>query len=143
MKVQVLIGKEEQYPDSGTLTFIDNTIDTATGTVKLKATFSNSDRRLWPGQFVDTLMTLTARPDAVLVPSHAVQTGQKGSYVFVIKSDLTVEARPVTTGLTFEEEVVVEKGLQPGERVVTDGQMRLFPGAKVDIKSPAEPGAAK
>ena len=143
MKVQVFIGKEDQYSENGILTFIDNTVDIATGTVKLKATFSNRDRRLWPGQFVDTLMTLTEQPNAVVVPSQAVQIGQKGSFVFVIKPDLTVEARPVVTGLTFEEETLIEKGLQPGEQVVTDGQMRLFPGAKVDIKASGESGANK
>jgi len=139
LKVEVVIGKDEKYPEQGALTFVDNTVDTATGTIKLKATFANSDRRLWPGQFVDVSMTLTARPDATVVPSQAIQTGQKGSYVFVIKPDLTVESRPVVTGLTFEEETVIEKGVQPGERVVTDGQMRIFPGATVEVKAPLVP----
>lgn len=139
LKVEVVIGKDEKYPEQGALTFVDNTVDTATGTIKLKATFVNSDRRLWPGQFVDVSMTLTARPDATVVPSQAIQTGQKGSYVFVIKPDLTVESRPVVTGLTFEEETVIEKGIQPGERVVTDGQMRIFPGATVEVKAPVVP----
>lgn len=136
LKVKVVIGKDEKHPEAGVLTFVDNTVDTSTGTIKLKATFTNRDRRLWPGQFVDVVMTLTVRPDAVVVPSQAIQTGQKGLFVFVIKPDLTAESRPVVTGLTFEEETVVEKGLQSGERVVTDGQMRLFPGAKVELKSP-------
>lgn len=139
LKVDVVIGKDEKYPEQGALTFVDNTVDTATGTIKLKATFVNKDRRLWPGQFVDVTMTLTARPDATVVPSQAIQTGQKGSYVFVIKPDLTVESRPVVTGLTFEEETVIEKGIQPGERIVTDGQMRLFPGATVEVKAPVVP----
>lgn len=139
LKVEVVIGKDEKYPEQGALTFVDNTVDTATGTIKLKATFPNNDRRLWPGQFVDVSMTLTARPDATVVPSQAIQTGQKGSYVFVIKPDLTVESRPVVTGLTFEEETVIEKGIQPGERVVTDGQMRIFPGATVEVKAPVVP----
>ncbi len=139
LKVEVVIGKDEKYPEQGALTFVDNTVDTATGTIKLKATFANSDRRLWPGQFVDVTMTLTARPDATVVPSQAIQTGQKGSYVFVIKPDLTVESRPVVTGLTFEEETVIEKGIQPGERIVTDGQMRIFPGATVEVKAPVVP----
>jgi len=139
LKVEVVIGKDEKYPEQGALTFVDNTVDTATGTIKLKATFVNKDRRLWPGQFVDVTMTLTARPDATVVPSQAIQTGQKGSYVFVIKPDLTVESRPVVTGLTFEEETVIEEGIQPGERIVTDGQMRIFPGATVEVKAPVVP----
>jgi len=139
LKVEVVIGKDEKYPEQGALTFVDNTVDTATGTIKLKATFVNKDRRLWPGQFVDVTMTLTARPDATVVPSQAIQTGQKGSYVFVIKPDLTVESRPVVTGLTFEEETLIEKGIQPGERIVTDGQMRIFPGATVEVKAPVVP----
>jgi multidrug efflux system membrane fusion protein len=143
LKVEVVIGKDEKYPESGVVTFVDNTVDTATGTIKLKATFANRDRHLWPGQFVNAAMTLTARPNAVVVPSQAIQTGQKGLYVFVIKPDLSVESRPVVTSLSFENETVVEKGLQPGERVVTDGQMRLFPGARVEVKAPVMPGNNK
>ncbi|KPK44263.1 MAG: RND transporter [Nitrospira bacterium SM23_35] len=140
LKVLVIIGRDETYPDAGFVTFVDNTVDTATGTIKLKATFANRDRQLWPGQFVDSLMTLTTQPDAIVVPSQSVQTGQKGSYVLVIKPDLTAEVRPVVTGLTFEEETVVEKGLHPGEQVVTDGQMMLFPGAKVTVRTPVASG---
>ena len=143
LKVEVVIGKDEKYPESGVVTFVDNTVDTATGTIKLKATFANRDRHLWPGQFVNAAMTLTARPNAVVVPSQAIQTGQKGLYVFVIKPDLSVESRPVVTSLSFENETVVEKGLQPGERVVTDGQMRLYPGAMVVVKAPVTPGNNK
>ena len=140
LKVLVIIGRDETYPDAGFVTFVDNTVDTATGMIKLKATFANRDRQLWPGQFVDSLMTLTTQPDAIVVPSQSVQTGQKGSYVLVIKPDLTAEVRPVVTGLTFEEETVVEKGLHPGEQVVTDGQMMLFPGAKVTVRTPVASG---
>jgi multidrug efflux system membrane fusion protein len=143
LKVEVVIGKDEKYPETGVLTFMDNTVDTATGTIKLKATFANKDRHLWPGQFVDTIMTLTARTDAIVIPSQAIQTGQMGLYVFVIKPDLTVELRPVVSNMTIEEETVVEKGLQPGERVVTDGQMQLYPGAAVNIKSSVESGKNK
>lgn len=143
LKVEVVIGKDEKYPESGVVTFVDNTVDTATGTIKLKATFANRERHLWPGQFVNVAMTLTARSNAVVVPSQAIQTGQKGLYVFVIKPDLSVESRPVITSLSFENETVVEKGLQPGERVVTDGQMRLFPGAMADVKAPVRPGNNK
>lgn len=136
LSVTVITGKDEKHPEQGVVTFVDNSVDTATGTIKLKAAFSNAERRLWPGQFVDVVMTLTARQDATVVPSQAVQTGQQGSYVFVIKPDLSVESRPVEVSLTHAEETVIEKGLQPGERVVTDGQMRIFPGAIVEVKPP-------
>lgn len=138
LKVEVVIGKDEKHPETGILTFVDNTVDTATGTIKLKATFTNRDRRLWPGQFVDAVITLTMQPNAIVIPSQAVQTGQSGVYVFVIKSDLSVESRPVVVDRSLDDESVIEKGLQPGEKVVTDGQLRLVPGAKVDIKTPTE-----
>jgi multidrug efflux system membrane fusion protein len=118
----------------GAVTFVNNTVDPATGMIQLKATFTNAERALWPGQFVNTVLTLTTQRDAVVVPSQAIQTGQKGSFVFVVKPDLTADARPVTVGRTVGRETVVDKGVAPGERVVTDGQLRLFPGAKVDIK---------
>jgi len=143
LKVDVVIGKDEKYPEAGVVTFVDNTVDAATGTIKLKATFMNNKKQLWPGQFVHVTMTLTARPDAIVVPSQAIQTGQKGPFVFAIKPDLTVESRSVVIGLTFEYETVVEKGLQAGERVVTDGHMRLFPGATVAIKTSVTPGEHK
>lgn len=138
LKVEVVIGKDESHPETGILTFMDNTVDTTTGTIKLKATFPNRERRLWPGQFVDAIMTLTAQPDAVVVPSQAIQTGQSGLYIFVIKNDLTVESRPVVVARSLNGETVIEKGLRPGEKVVTDGQLRLVPGAKVEIKSSTE-----
>jgi multidrug efflux system membrane fusion protein len=134
VKVEVFT-KQEDHPEEGTLTFIDNTIDTSTGMIRLKATLFNKEKRLWPGQFVDVAMTLTTEPNAIIVPSQALQTGQTGQYVFVIKNDMSVEARPVFISRTIEGEAVVEKGLQPGEKVVTDGQLQLVPGAKVEIKS--------
>ena len=143
LKVDVVIGKDEKYPEAGVVTFVDNTVDAATGTIKLKATFMNNKKQLWPGQFVHVTMTLTARPDSIVVPSQAIQTGQEGPFVFAIKPDLTVESRSVVIGLTFEYETVVEKGLQVGERVVTDGHMRLFPGATVAIKTSVTPGEHK
>jgi len=127
-------------PAQGELTFVNNTVDPTTGTIQLKATFANADNRLWPGQFLNTVLALTTIPDAVLVPSQAIQAGQQGSYVFVIKPDLTVEARPVVLGLSVDNEIIVKKGLAPGDQVVTEGQIRLVPGAKVDVK-PATPGA--
>jgi multidrug efflux system membrane fusion protein len=118
----------------GTLTFINNTVDPATGTIQLKATFPNTDDLLWPGQFVDAVLTLTSEP-AVVVPVEAVQAGQQGPFVFVVKPDLTVESRRVRVGRRFPRELVIEEGLQAGDRVVTDGQLRLVPGARVEIRA--------
>lgn len=138
VKVEAIITKDEDHPVEGVLTFVDNAVDISTGTIKLKATFGNKDRRLWPGQFVNVIMTLTTQPNAVIVPSQAIQTGQKGQYVFLIKKDLTVEIRPVVIARTMNGEAVVERGLQPGDKVVTDGQLRLVPGAKVELKGSTE-----
>jgi membrane fusion protein, multidrug efflux system len=125
-------GKEGAVP--GTLSFIGNAVDPATGTIQLKGTFPNTDRRLWPGQFANVVLTLAMRSGAVVVPSQAIQTGQQGQYVFVVRPDVTVEARQVTTGEGFEGETVIVKGVLAGEKVVTDGQLRLVPGAKVEAK---------
>ncbi|HPI93585.1 MAG TPA: efflux RND transporter periplasmic adaptor subunit [Deltaproteobacteria bacterium] len=124
----------EDNPEKGELVFVDNAIDRATGTITLKALFANRDRRLVPGQFVDVVLTLATRPDAVLVPTKAVEQGQEGQYVFVVKADSTVEMRPVRTGSAFRDETLILEGLRPGEQVVTDGQMRLTPGSKVSVK---------
>lgn len=131
-------GSGERGP-AGLLTFIDNSIDVTTGTIQLKGTFENRDRALWPGEFVDVTLTLTTQPNAIVVPSQAIQTGQQGQYVFVVKQDMTVEARPVVVNRTMGTYAVVDKGLQPGETVVTDGQLNLAPGARV---SPAAGGQA-
>jgi multidrug efflux system membrane fusion protein len=139
IKVNALIPGQEGNPVQGELAFVNNTVDPSTGTIQLKATFPNSDNRLWPGQFLNVLLTLTTEPNAVVVPSQAIQTGQQGSYVFVVNPDLTVETRPITPGLALDGETVVQKGLTPGERVVTEGQIRLVPGAKVQIKASAAP----
>ena len=120
---------------TGELTFVDNAIDETTGTIRLKGTFSNEDRRLWPGQFVNVILTLSVQSDAVAVPSQAIQTGQRGLYVFVVKPDGTVENRAVVADRTFDGETVIAKGVLPGEQVVTDGQLRLVPTSKVSIKS--------
>lgn len=119
---------------SGTLTFVNNTVDPATGTIQLKATFPNGDTLLWPGQFVEATLTLSSA-SAVLVPSQAIQPGQQGPYVFVVKPDLSVEARQIEPGRRLEKDTIVTRGLSPGERVVTDGQLRLLPGVKVEIKT--------
>ena len=120
---------------TGELTFLDNAVDPATGTITLKATFANASRALWPGQFANVVLTLSTEPKAIVVPSQAVQTGQAGQYVYVVKNDLTVESRPVTIARTHGALAIVAKGLSAGERVVTDGQLRLAPGAAVQIKA--------
>jgi len=134
-KVEAALSKDDDHPAEGLLTFIDNAVDRTTGTIRLKATFANKEKQLWPGQYVNVVMTLAAQPNAIVVPSKAVQTGQSGQYVFVVKSDLTVEYRNIVVSRTLDDETVIEKGLNAGEKVVTDGQLRLIPGAKVEIKS--------
>ena len=124
----------EGEPPAGELTFVDNAVDEMTGTIQLKATFANADGKLWPGQFVQVALTLSELTNAIVVPSQAVQAGQSGSFIFVVKADQTVEARPVKTGLTHAGQTVIATGLSAGETVVTDGQLRLVPGAKVDVK---------
>jgi multidrug efflux system membrane fusion protein len=122
-------------PEEGALTFVDNAVDTGTGTILLKATFANQDERLWPGQFVDIVVTLGEEPGRIVAPASAVQTSQQGQYVFVVKADGTVELRPVKVDRIDEAEAVIDTGLTAGETVVTDGQLRLVPGAKVEIKT--------
>jgi multidrug efflux system membrane fusion protein len=122
-------------PIAGLVSFLDNTVDRATGTLRLKATFPNADRVLWPGQFVDVILKVSTRHDAVLIPSRAIQTGQKGAFVFVIKPDDSVEARTVVTGPELGGETVVEQGVADGDRVVTDGQLRLVDGTHVVVKT--------
>jgi len=119
--------------ETGELTFIDNKVDPATGTIRLKGTFANSDQKLWPGEFVRVTLNLATRPNALIVPSQAVQNGQDGLYVFVVKPERTVESRPVVTGARVDQDIVIEKGLNPGEMVVTEGQLRLAPGSRVQI----------
>lgn len=122
----------------GALSFFDNAVDTSTGTIRLKASFPNEDRKLWPGQFLRVTLELDRRPNAVMVPSMAIQSGQEGPFVYVIK-DQKVEVRKVVAGQRVDQETVVEKGIEPGETVVTEGTLRLFPGAKVLVR---EPGGA-
>ena len=131
LKVEAIIPNQEQNPAKGVLTFIDNAVDSTTGTIKLKATFENPDNRLWPGQFVNVALTLRTQPNAVVVPSQAVQTGQTGQYVFVVNQDMTAEYRPVVVGSSAAGETVIQKGLAAGETLVTDGQLRIVPGMRV------------
>jgi len=126
----------------GELTFVDNTVDRATGTITLKATFANADRVLWPGEFVNAVLTLATEANAIVAPTGAVQNGQQGTYAFVVKSDATVESRPVTVARNAADGVVIAKGLAAGETVVTDGQLRLSPGAKIEVVT-GQPAAAK
>lgn len=135
LTVLALFPDQKSNPAQGVLSFVNNAVDSTTGTILLKATFPNGDRRLWPGQFVNVALRLTSQENATVVPSQAVQTGEKGDYIYVVKSDMTAEYRPVQPGTAFEGETVIEKGIQPGETVVTDGQLALFPGAKVEEKS--------
>jgi membrane fusion protein, multidrug efflux system len=141
LKVSVTFENMTTPSPQGELTFVDNAVDMTTGTILLKATFPNEDNSLWPGQFVNVTLTLSELTNAVVVPSQALQVGQNGQFVYVVKSNPTnaasqiVEMRPVQTGITFQNETVVQSGLQAGETVVTDGQLRLAPGAKVTVKS--------
>ena len=118
---------------NGELTFIDNSVDPSTDTIKLKATFQNADRRLWPGQFARVSLRLAMLPHATVVPAQAVQTGQDGQFIFVVKPDSTVEQRTINVGQRIGEQVVVNSGLNPGETVVTEGQLRLEPGTRVQV----------
>lgn len=115
----------------GELSVVDNTVDAQTGTIHLKATVANAKRQWWPGQFVDARLMLDPTSHATVVPAEAVQNGQNGTYVYVVKADQTVEARNVTVSRTLEHRAIIESGVKPGEVVVTDGQMMLAPGARV------------
>ena len=134
-KLPVQITSRENAADrtTGYLSVVDNTVDTQTGTIRLKATVENTNRLLWPGEFVDVLLTLDATQQATVVPSEAVQAGQQGQFVYVVKPDKSVEPRLVTVGRSLALNVIIEKGITPGETVVTDGQMLLFPGARVKV----------
>ncbi len=135
LKVSAVVSGDNNITEEGSLTFIDNTVDAATGTIRLKATFKNKDKKLWPGQFVNIVVTLTEQADAIVVPSQSIQAGQEGTYIFIVKEDLTVEARAVAVERAINGESVIASGLQSGEKVVTDGHLRLVPGAKVEIKN--------
>ncbi len=134
LKVKAAFPSDEGQPEEGSLTFVDNAVDRSTGTIKLKAEFSNKERRLWPGQYINVALTLSTQADAVVIPSEAVQVGPEGQQVFVVKADKRVEVRPVTVARTNEGEAIIAKGLQPGEQVVREGQFLLGPGERVDIK---------
>ncbi len=138
MEVQVYSPENQGSPEPviGVVSFVNNTVEVSTATIRLKASFQNRDRRLWPGQTVNVLLTLGVQPQAVVAPSQAIQSGQSGSYAFVIKQDQTAELRLVSVSRSTNGEAVIEKGLSPGETVVTDGQLLLTSGARVSIKNP-------
>ncbi|MGQ9687747.1 MAG: efflux RND transporter periplasmic adaptor subunit [Desulfobaccales bacterium] len=134
LPVSVIIGKDETQKDEGVLAFIDNQVDATTGTVRLKGAFENRHKRLWPGQFVEVTLELASQPHALVLPSRAVQTGQGEQFVFVVKPDQTAEYRAVKVERLLDGEAVIQEGVKVGETVVTDGQLRLVPGARVEIK---------
>jgi multidrug efflux system membrane fusion protein len=134
LTVEAVAAEGGGAPQQGTLSFLDNQIDRTTGTILLKATFPNDSRALWPGQFTKVRLTLARQADAVVVPAQAVQTGQQGQYVYVVRADQTVESRAVQVSRTVGGDAVVASGLSPGETVVTDGQLRLAPGVRVKAR---------
>ncbi|OGP57187.1 MAG: hypothetical protein A2V65_03535 [Deltaproteobacteria bacterium RBG_13_49_15] len=138
LNVRVIVPGEEDRPVSGHLSFIENSVDSSTGSIMLRATFPNADRRLWPGQFVHVVLMLGVEHNVTVVPAQAVQTGQKGEYLFVVKADETTELRQVTVGQNINGEIVVKTGLHPGERVVIDGQLRLTEGSMVKLSAKPE-----
>ena len=133
LAVNVFSRDNPDHASVGHLAVIDNTVDNTTGTIHLKAEFDNRNAALWPGQFVTAVLILDTIQNAVVVPAEAVQPGQNGPFIYVVKPDHRAEARPVQTGRTFGERIIVEKGVAAGEKVVVDGQLRLAPGAEVRI----------
>jgi membrane fusion protein, multidrug efflux system len=132
LKIEALIPNEPGSTELGTVSFLDSSVNAATGTIKLKGVFANLSRKLWPGQFADVVMTLGLRKNAVIVPTNTIQTGQQGQFVYVVKTDRSVEMRPVTLAEADGSDTVIEKGVAQGETIVVDGQLRLSPGALVD-----------
>jgi multidrug efflux system membrane fusion protein len=135
LRVTATPPKDDAPPAVGKISFVDNQVDQTTGTIRLKGTFSNEDRRLWPGQFLNVIVTLTSDPNAIVVPTAAVQAGQQGPYVFIVKDDKTVDMRSVVVSRTSASETVLASGVKPGETVVTDGHLRLVPGSRISVKT--------
>jgi multidrug efflux system membrane fusion protein len=134
LKVEARYQSDEGRSEQGILAFVDNAVDRTTGTIKLKAEFKNSERRLWPGQFINVALTLSTQSDAVVVPAEAVQVGPDGQHVFVVKPDNSVEVRPVVVARTDEGEAVIAKGLQAGEQIVREGQFLLGAGSRIEVR---------
>ena len=141
LAVQAKPPSDDVANSHGSISFIDNNVDQTTGTIKVKATFPNTDRRLWPGQFVNVIVALTKDPTAVVVPTAAVQVGQQGQYAYVVKPDKSVEYRAVEVERTSGLETVIKSGLKPSETVVTDGHLRIVQGSHVSIKGEDSPGS--
>ena len=139
LSVQAITQEANAVKEQGALTFIDNNVDMTTGTIKLKGTFPNTDHKLWPGQYVNVVLRLTTRPNALVVPNQAVQSGQDGSFVYVVGDNRRVQAKPVVTGPRVDQDLVIDKGLEEGETVVTEGQLRLAPGSMVTTRDPNAP----
>ena len=140
LRVEALPPNETGPPSIGHVSFVDNAIDQTTGTIAIRGTFPNDDRRLWPGQFVNVIVTLSSESNAVVVPSAAVQSSQQGPFVFVVKPDQTVEMRPVQVARTAGAETVIKTGVTAGETVVTEGHLRLVPGSRITIKTDGQAG---
>lgn len=142
LKVEVRLPNEPDKPRNGALTFLDNSVQESTGTVKLRATLPNGDRRFWPGRFANVRLILGVHRQAVLIPADAPQMSAKGTFVYVVKADSTAELRPVKVGQRQDELVVIEQGVKAGEHVVRSGQLGVTPGGKVTIAQPAGPRTA-
>jgi membrane fusion protein, multidrug efflux system len=138
LKVEARLSDEPEKPREGKLTFLDNSVQDGTGTVKLRATITNDDRRFWPGRFANIRLILGMQQNAVLISAEAPQMSAKGPFVYVIKQDSTAELRPVTVGQRQGDLVVVNKGINSGERVVVTGQLGVTPGGKVRIAEPTK-----
>jgi membrane fusion protein, multidrug efflux system len=149
LAVTVMLPNDAGAPDRGTLEFVDNAVDPTTGTIRLRAQFDNQRKRLWPGLFVNAMLRLSNRPNTLVVPTQAISTNQDGQFVYVVKADSTVESRPIIAGTAIEGLSSIQQGLKSGETVVTDGQLRLVPGAKVEITNrgaadtPTPPGGGR
>lgn len=134
LRVEARPTNSEGHLAVGTITFIDNAVDQTTGTIKVKGTFPNADRQLWPGQFVNVVIRMTTESQALVVPSLAVQTGPEGPYVYRVKPDQTVELRPVAVARVSGDETVIKDGVEPGDTIVTDGHLRLIPGSRISVR---------
>jgi multidrug efflux system membrane fusion protein len=134
LRVEARPASGDDHVAAGTITFVDNSVDLSTGTIKVKGTFPNDDRQLWPGQFVNVVVRLATESAAIVVPSVAVQTGPDGSYVYLVKADQTVEMRPVTVARVAGGETLIKEGVAAGDTVVTDGHLRLVPGSRISVR---------